>query len=194
MRTDSSPYSPPQSSIATPHPKPSPRSFTLVPSIVFFALLIAGGHASSYAYRHGVLWTSSASLSTPPWYFLGKDLIDAISYSIALSIFLVFVFLTRERYGHTYTSTVPLAFIFMGNHVFDGIVVLIRTDNIMDPKVASSHWQSLPAYLNDPLRSWGLPIVFAIALASGLLLKLWVHVPQDQVEVSEKEEASPVNQ
>lgn len=135
-----------------------------VPMFAFFGLMVTAGFAGQSLSEH--FWTHDASWDKPPWYFIGQQLVSGLAYFVALaaSLFVAFVF-RRQYQGASSRWAAFMAFIWMGPHAADAVVILLRTSRVWDPARATTTWRTFDDFNADPARY----IVFASVLAAAIV-------------------------
>jgi hypothetical protein len=132
------------------------------PTLVVFGLYALAGFGGPLVSRR--FWTARASMTSPPWYFIGQDLILGLLFLVALAASLLIAVAVRRRYPAGSHLAAFMALLWMGYPAARGLVVLARTDSIWDPARASSQWQTFDQYFADPARWIAMAVAFGLAL------------------------------
>jgi len=135
---------------------------TVIPTVVVLTLFVIGRLADVFLYDQ--FWTASASMHSPPWYFVGRDFFSSITATLTLLATIGFLGATRKLYGPSYQWLLPVAIALVVPRIYYGLVILFRTRNLFDPKTASCPWKSYSEYAAESYFRWGLPVGLGVAV------------------------------
>jgi hypothetical protein len=130
----------------------------LAVGVIAYAL---AGELSHYAFeRFG--FPSDHPGDSPPWYFIRQDYIDGIVMGgIGLLCILVGV-LALRRFRVFAEMLIWQTLLWFGGSVWQAVIILMRSDHVMDPALASTTWQSFDAYIADPLYWRGKMVLYLL--------------------------------
>jgi hypothetical protein len=111
-------------------------------------------------------WASAQyPIGSPPWYFIGSDLVEAVVGLVHLAFVLTVSVCCAWIPACSRFAWMAAwqAVLFDAGDVLWGGVILARTRDIWDPIRATTAWTTFDQYLHDPLRTWmfWLPLVCA---------------------------------
>lgn len=149
-----------------------------VVGVIAYAL---AGELSRYAFeRFG--FPSDRPGDNPPWYFIRQDYIDGIVMgSIGLLCILIGV-LALRRFRVFAGMLIWQTLIWFGGSVWQAMIIVLRSDHVMDPSAASTAWSSFDAYIADPLYWRGKMVLYLlvgiVVFATSASPSAWRVLPQ----------------
>jgi hypothetical protein len=100
---------------------------------------------------------------SPPWYFIRQDYIEGIVMGgIGLLCILIGV-LALRRFRLFAGMLVWQTLIWFGHSAWQALVIVLRSDHVMEPSAASTAWPSFDAYIADPLLWPGQIAIYLLA-------------------------------
>ncbi len=101
----------------------------------------------------------------PPWYFIYGDLFKSLAYSIGFLISLIVVYICYRNENIFYLTILLFSFIWFGVAIGDGIIILLNSNNIFNPDIATTNWKTFDDYINNPWKSYLYIIYLVIAVS-----------------------------
>ena len=98
----------------------------------------------------------------PPWYFIRRDAISGACFAGALAIGLAVAVLARRRYPIYANMLAWASVLWLGGRVWQAVVILFSTHNLLNPETATTRWPTFESYMNDPLIRVGQVGVFVL--------------------------------
>lgn len=151
-----------------------------LPAVGVIAYALAG-ELSLYAFeRFG--FPSDRPGDSPPWYFIRQDYIEGIIMGgIGLLCILIGV-LALRRFRVFAGMLIWQTLLWNGGSAWKTLVILLRSDHVMDPAAASTAWSSFDAYIADPLYWRGKMVLYLlvgiVVLATSASPSAWRVLPQ----------------
>lgn len=108
--------------------------------------------------------------NSPPWYFIGNDLVDSL-WSLACVLALVaFSFLTVRKLGSTVWAALGVSLAGFSLPICKGVNIALHTRHVWDPARATSTWMSFDSYIQSQ------SIASRMSLVAMAPLVLWCLV------------------
>ena len=119
-----------------------------------------------------------SSPDAPPLGVLRTEYLQGISAAVAGEVLLIMLIIAAfwgiRRKGRSaamvfwFLATVsPAVLVLIWPKLVNLVFVLRSSDNLFDPQMATTTWQNLSAYQNDPIRSWWIDLAFPIFIAAS---------------------------
>ena len=115
----------------------------------------------------------------PPWYFIAQDFRMFLGASVGLLLSLSLVIFFCRKYPKNTLLGLFLVFLFFGSYLQRGFRILLNTENLFRPDIATTSWATHDEYLNTP-RDILLYLIYAFIL---ILIYLWIRNRQNRVSV-----------
>jgi hypothetical protein len=110
-------------------------------------VLIYAAATSSSTYFFKDTWFRTVGPGgDPPWYFIGRDLVDATFAVPGLLVMVAFSSLTFRRLGPDVWKALGMLSIFLLHPILLGVNILLHTRDAWDPARATSEWASYEMY------------------------------------------------
>ena len=139
------------------------RSLTGVwlPALGVIAYVIAG-ELSRYVWERSV--PAGRPGDSPPWYFIRQDYIDGIVMG-GIGLLCILIGVLALRRFRIYAGMLILqSLLWFGGPAWQAMIILLRSDHVMDPASASTTWSSFDAYIADPLYWRGQMVIYLLVL------------------------------
>lgn len=146
--------------------------------VISYAL---AGELSRYALeRFG--FPSDRPGDSPPWYFIRRDYIDGIVMG-GIGLLCILIGVLALRHFRIFAEMlIWQTLLSFGGSVWQTMIILLRSDHVMDRALASTTWQSFDAYIADPLLWRGKMVLYIlvgiVVLATLASPSAWRVLPQ----------------
>ena len=107
--------------------------------------------------------------NNPPWYFIRQDALAGACSFGALVICLLVAVLARNRYPVYANMLAWMSVLWSGGSSWTAIVILWKTQHLMDPALATTRWTSFETYLYDPDILGGQLVAYLLVLGIVML-------------------------
>lgn len=102
-----------------------------------------------------------------PWYFIRRDFVKGICYSVALLVTLVIAIGIAPWFPESSLMFAFFGLIWLGSGVWQAAVIQANCQDLMNPVKATTRWQTFDQFLHDPMIMYPpfiLPFVLLIVL------------------------------
>jgi len=142
----------------------------VVPYLVGFVLYY-GARTGADRMFEGSWFDQAGPGVSPPWYFIGNDLVDAVWCTAAAALMLVFSFAAVRRLGSSVWTALAVTLAFLSSHIADGVNIALHTGQVWDASRATTDWTSFESYIQsqDAASTAGL-VVTLVAIVGCLVL------------------------
>jgi hypothetical protein len=142
-----------------------------VPYAVWLVLDLA---ASTGAFRtFGSTWFSAVGPGgSPPWYFIGQDLVEAAWASGAMILMMGFCLAAARRLGPNVWAALAVAQLGFVTKLGSGMNVLVHTKSAWQRTQASSDWGTFDAYAGSQSSAFNASLVVGVIMA---ILCMWQY-------------------
>jgi hypothetical protein len=136
-------------------------------AIPFGVWLVLDLAASTAAFRtFGSTWFQAVSPgASPPWYFIGQDLVEAVWASGAAVLMVAFSIVAARSLGPSVWAALGVAQIGFIGKLGGGANVLLHTRNVWQRADASSDWATYDAYVRSQRWAFDASLVLGILVA-----------------------------
>ena len=107
----------------------------------------------------------------PPWYFISRDFVNFLSATIGVILIFAVLSVFHKRNPNYTTLLLFITILFYGRPLLSRISVLMHTDHLFDPQLATTSWRTFEDYLNDPLKAYGVHIYMLMIVLGYLWTK-----------------------
>lgn len=133
-----------------------------LPALGVLAYALAGELSHAAWQRFGV--PADRPGDSPPWYFIRQDYIDGIVMG-AIGLVCVLIGLLALRRFRIYAGMlIWQSLLWFGGPAWQSMIILRRSDHVLDPASATTTWQSFDAYISDSLYWRGKVVIFLVVL------------------------------
>ena len=140
--------------------------FPFVVSGVFYSISLEGAFRTfqdTWFFRFG-------PGNSPPWYFIGNDLVDAL-WSLPCAVALIaFSFLAARKLGPIVWGALGVSLVSFSRPICEGVNILLHTRHVWDPARATSTWMSFDNYLQSQY------VASTVSLVVTAPLMVWCFV------------------
>jgi hypothetical protein len=107
---------------------------------------------------------------SPPWYFIGSHLLDALWSLPCALVLIAFSFLTARKLGPTVWSALGVSLVSFSRPICEGVNILLHTRYVWDSARATSTWMSFDSYVQSQ------DVASTVSLVAFAPLMLWCFV------------------
>jgi hypothetical protein len=108
---------------------------------------------------------------SPPWYFIGINLMDALwSLPCALA-FITFSLLTARKLGPTVWAALGTCLLSFVRPICEGVNIALHTRHVWDPARATSTWMSFDSYVQSQVVTSRVSLVAMVLLLVTCLVR-----------------------
>jgi branched-subunit amino acid ABC-type transport system permease component len=144
--------------------KMKPITFPFAVCLVIYATSL---FSSSYFFDETWFRTTGPG-GDPPWYFIGRSLVDAACAVPGLLAMLAFSFLTFRRRGPDVWTALAILVLSLLHPLTQGVNILLHTRYAWDPARATSEWANYEMYSASRYQAFLVTLVLSLLVLGAL--------------------------
>jgi hypothetical protein len=146
-------------------PQPSDPVWRTVAPYGVWLVLSLGSSMVSVHWFAGTWFANASPGGSPPWYFIGQDLVDAAWAAGAATAMVTFTLLAAPQLGPNVWAALGVAQIGFAATLSGGINILLHTRSAWQPGEATSEWVTYRSFAISQSRAVDLGLCIGTVLA-----------------------------